>query len=132
MFYVYLLRSESTPSQVYTGFTEDLRQRLEEHNSGKSPHTRQYRPWAVETYLAFSNRSQAQASHLPTNDCALRPSSKQEAATKITSSPQTAPAYPQRTRPHPHLACRDCGCPPASAGCRVRCPDDWPCVAPDQ
>ena len=60
MFYVYLLRSESSPSQVYTGFTEDLRQRLAEHNSGKSPHTRQYRPWAVETYLAFSDRSQAQ------------------------------------------------------------------------
>ncbi|WP_184339691.1 GIY-YIG nuclease family protein [Prosthecobacter vanneervenii] len=60
MFYVYLLRSESHPSQIYTGFTEDLRQRLKEHNSGKSPHTRQYKPWILETYLAFSDRNQAQ------------------------------------------------------------------------
>ena len=28
MFYVYLLHSEASPNQVYTGFTEDLRQRL--------------------------------------------------------------------------------------------------------
>lgn len=61
MFYVYLLRSKSHPQQVYTGFTEDLRQRLAEHNSGKSPHTSQYKPWILETYLAFSDRSQAQA-----------------------------------------------------------------------
>ena len=30
MFYVYLLRSQSSPERVYTGFTEDLRQRLAE------------------------------------------------------------------------------------------------------
>jgi hypothetical protein len=29
--------------QVYTGFTEDLRQRLEDHNAGKSTHTKQER-----------------------------------------------------------------------------------------
>ena len=40
MFYVYLLRSQSSPEQVYTGFTEDLRQRLAEHNMGKSTHTK--------------------------------------------------------------------------------------------
>lgn len=61
MFYVYLLRSESYPAEVYTGYTEDLRQRLAEHNSGKSPHTSHYRPWVLETYLAFSDRSKAQA-----------------------------------------------------------------------
>jgi len=44
MYYVYLLRSQSAPAQVYTGFTENLRQRLAEHNSGKSPHTAQYTP----------------------------------------------------------------------------------------
>ena len=42
MYYVYLLRSESSPEQVYIGFTEDLRQRLAEHNAGKSTHTRRY------------------------------------------------------------------------------------------
>lgn len=33
MFYVYYLESEKFPSQVYTGFTTDLVQRIAEHNS---------------------------------------------------------------------------------------------------
>jgi putative endonuclease len=61
MFYVYLLRSQSDPTQVYTGFTEDLRQRFKEHNDGKSPHTAKYLPWVLETYVAFSVRTQALA-----------------------------------------------------------------------
>jgi predicted GIY-YIG superfamily endonuclease len=32
---------------------------LRDHNSGKSAHTAKYRPWTLETYLAFSDRSQA-------------------------------------------------------------------------
>jgi len=36
MFYVYLLESESAPAKRYVGFSEDLRNRLEHHNSGKS------------------------------------------------------------------------------------------------
>lgn len=59
MFYVYLLRSESDPARTYVGFTEDLRQRLHEHNIGKSTHTAKYRPWLLETYLAFSSIQQA-------------------------------------------------------------------------
>ena len=59
MHYVYLLRSQSDPTQVYTGFTEDLRQRLKDHNSGKSVHTKRYLPWKLETYVAFSDRGQA-------------------------------------------------------------------------
>jgi predicted GIY-YIG superfamily endonuclease len=61
MVYVYLLRSQSSPAQIYTGFTENLRQRLAEHNAGKSPHTAQYRPWHLETYQAFFDRLQAHA-----------------------------------------------------------------------
>lgn len=61
MHYVYLLRSESSPTQIYTGFTEDLRQRLAEHNAGKSTHTKRFMPWVLETYLAFSDRDQALA-----------------------------------------------------------------------
>lgn len=61
MYYVYLLRSQSSPEQVYTGFTEDLRQRLDEHNAGRSTHTKKCVPWILETYLAFSDRDQALA-----------------------------------------------------------------------
>jgi putative endonuclease len=60
MFYVYLLRSESYPNQTYVGFTEDLRKRITEHNSGKSIHTNKFRPWRVVSYVAFSDRAQAE------------------------------------------------------------------------
>ncbi len=59
MHYVYLIRSESNPDQLYTGLTDNLRQRLTEHNAGKSIHTAKHRPWTLETYLAFSNAQQA-------------------------------------------------------------------------
>jgi len=61
MYYVYLIRSQIAPEQIYTGFTEDLRQRLSHHNAGKSVHTKKYMPWTLETYLAFSDRNQALA-----------------------------------------------------------------------
>ncbi len=61
MYYVYLIRSQGDPRQVYTGFTEDLRQRLRDHNAGKSVHTKRHLPWTLETYLAFSERNQALA-----------------------------------------------------------------------
>ena len=55
MFYTYILRSISNPAQRYVGHTADLRFRLAEHNSGKSPHTAKFRPWKVETYIAFES-----------------------------------------------------------------------------
>ncbi len=61
MYYVYLIRSQVDPKQIYTGFTEDLRQRLLDHNAGKSVHTKKYVPWTLETYIAFSDRKQALA-----------------------------------------------------------------------
>ena len=59
MYYVYLLRSTADPKRTYVGFTEDLRQRVKDHNEGKSTHTAKYRPWTLETYVAFSDRKQA-------------------------------------------------------------------------
>jgi putative endonuclease len=37
--YVYLIESVSDPVRRYVGLTADLRQRMDEHNSGKSLHT---------------------------------------------------------------------------------------------
>jgi predicted GIY-YIG superfamily endonuclease len=37
--YVYVLRSLNEPDHIYIGWTNDLRQRLKEHNWGLSPHT---------------------------------------------------------------------------------------------
>ena len=42
--YVYVLQSERDPSHFYTGRTDDLRERLIRHNSGKVPHTAKWNP----------------------------------------------------------------------------------------
>jgi predicted GIY-YIG superfamily endonuclease len=47
--YVYLLESESTAGRRYVGVTADLKQRLAEHNAGKSPYTSKYGPWRLVT-----------------------------------------------------------------------------------
>ena len=60
MRYVYLLRSEAVVGQRYVGVTHDLKQRLAEHNAGKSPHTSKYVPWKLVTYVAFSDERKAE------------------------------------------------------------------------
>jgi putative endonuclease len=59
MYYVYILKSESRNGFRYVGFTTNLKNRLEDHNEGKSEFTRKYRPWRIETYLAFSCKAKA-------------------------------------------------------------------------
>ena len=59
MFYVYILKSLSSSEQVYVGFSKNLKQRIEDHNSGKSLHTKKFKPWKLETYLAFDEESRA-------------------------------------------------------------------------
>jgi predicted GIY-YIG superfamily endonuclease len=57
MFYVYLIRSISFSYQVYVRVTEDLKKRLETHNSGGSVHTAKCKPW--EVYMGFKNEAKA-------------------------------------------------------------------------
>ena len=59
MTYVYRLESLAFPGQFYIGRTNDLRVRLADHNSGKSPHTAKYKPWRLVTYLAFADEAKA-------------------------------------------------------------------------
>jgi putative endonuclease len=47
MFYVYVIRSLSHPKRCYIGFTENIDQRVKEHNEGKSLHTAKYGPWQL-------------------------------------------------------------------------------------
>ena len=61
MYYVYLLESLSVSNERYVGVTTDLRARLAEHNAGKSIHTSKFKPWRVVTYVAFSERTKAEA-----------------------------------------------------------------------
>lgn len=60
MKYVYILRSLADPDRRYFGITSDLRKRLTEHNAGRSPHTAKFRPWRIETYVAFSDEAKAE------------------------------------------------------------------------
>ena len=57
-YYVYILQSVDD-DRFYTGFSEDLENRLKSHNTGKDPHTAKYRPWRIKTALAFTDRKKA-------------------------------------------------------------------------
>ncbi len=61
MFYVYLIKSINFPDQKYIGHTDNLKERLETHNSGGSLHTKTYRPWKLVMFFGFSNKLKATA-----------------------------------------------------------------------
>jgi putative endonuclease len=57
-YYVYVLESLKT-SDLYIGFTADLRKRLNEHNRGLNFSTRPYIPWQLVHYEAYRNEKDA-------------------------------------------------------------------------
>ncbi|MFH1192761.1 MAG: GIY-YIG nuclease family protein [Candidatus Jorgensenbacteria bacterium] len=57
MFYVYVL--ESVAGDLYTGYTDDLKRRLEEHNRGISFYTKRGQNWRVIYYEACTNQNDA-------------------------------------------------------------------------
>ena len=59
-YYVYMLVDIATGTH-YTGCTEDLQARLAKHNSGEVPHTSKFKPWRIETAVAFSSKEKAYA-----------------------------------------------------------------------
>jgi len=59
--YVYILSSGSKPDRHYTGITDDLDGRLRAHNNGQVQHTSKYRPWVIETVIAFRTAAKAVA-----------------------------------------------------------------------
>jgi len=59
--YVYLIESVNDRERHYVGQTANLKQRLSEHNAGKSIHTQRYKPWNVVCYLGFAKAQQALA-----------------------------------------------------------------------
>lgn len=58
-YYVYLIRSISSPEIVYVGYTLNIKNRLTTHNSGGSVYTNKNRPWELITCLAFANKKTA-------------------------------------------------------------------------
>ncbi len=59
MKYVYLLQSTSHPDQRYVGITSDLQQRLRQHNSSNSSHTKKYQPWEAVAVVRFKDDEKA-------------------------------------------------------------------------
>jgi putative endonuclease len=58
MFYVYVLQSKVDES-IYVGYTNDLRRRLTEHNTGKNISTKRGAPYNLVYYEAFRNSDDA-------------------------------------------------------------------------
>ena len=61
MFYTYILRSISQPEQRYIGSTSALKSRLAKHNAGEVPHTSKFKPWRIQTAIAFDSKEKAVA-----------------------------------------------------------------------
>jgi predicted GIY-YIG superfamily endonuclease len=59
MWYVYIIRSVSSPEQEYTGATANLKRRISDHNAGKSTHTAKFKPWELAWYCAFHDKYKA-------------------------------------------------------------------------
>jgi putative endonuclease len=45
-YFVYAIKSE-TDGRIYVGFSENVQNRVKEHNSGKTKSTKGYRPWKL-------------------------------------------------------------------------------------
>lgn len=59
MYYVYLIKSLKDSTKTYIGYTVNLVQRIEKHNSGASIYTADFRPWKLVTYICFDDESKA-------------------------------------------------------------------------
>lgn len=57
-FYVYILYNKDK-NYIYIGYTENLRQRLNEHNGGYSKSTKSYLPLELIHYEAYKSKNDA-------------------------------------------------------------------------
>lgn len=60
MFYVYLIKSKKD-GELYTGFTNDLKRRLLEHNQGLNESTKYRGPFELIYYEAYKSEEDARA-----------------------------------------------------------------------
>jgi putative endonuclease len=60
MFYTYVLRSLKK-NILYKGSTENLNQRLEQHNNGLVTFTSKFKPWKFVYHETFTTRAEAMA-----------------------------------------------------------------------
>jgi putative endonuclease len=58
MYYVYVLKSE-VDKNLYIGYTDDLKRRIEEHNQGKTKSIKHRIPFGLIYYEAYKNKTDA-------------------------------------------------------------------------
>ena len=58
-YYTYILEPEKIPNRFYTGFTKDLKLRIEQHNKGQVESTKERRPFKLIYYEACLDRRDA-------------------------------------------------------------------------
>ena len=58
MYYIYVLKSQKN-SRLYTGSTDNVEKRLDEHNSGKSKATKYTRPFELIYRESYNTRAEA-------------------------------------------------------------------------
>jgi putative endonuclease len=58
MYFVYIIKS-SKNHKLYKGFTQNLNERIKEHNSGRVISTKSGLPWKLIYYEVFSNKTDA-------------------------------------------------------------------------
>ncbi len=58
MHYVYILKSKIT-GELYKGSSDDLKERIKDHNKGKVRSTKYGKPWRLIYYEAFINKTDA-------------------------------------------------------------------------
>ena len=58
VYYVYVLRSINFNRQ-YVGFTSNIKNRLTQHNTGKTKSTKPYKPWKILMYEEYDSKEDA-------------------------------------------------------------------------
>jgi putative endonuclease len=58
-YYVYILQSKNYPDRYYTGYTINIKKRILKHNEGSVPYTSKYKPWKMNTAIAFNDKEKA-------------------------------------------------------------------------
>ena len=58
MFYVYVLQSQ-IDGRLYKGLTQNINERLVQHNKGNTKSTKAFRPWKLLYYESFNSREEA-------------------------------------------------------------------------
>ena len=57
--FVYVLRNADPIPRFYVGLTNDARERVDDHNAGRCPHTARHRPWQLHVVIEFSDEQRA-------------------------------------------------------------------------